>query len=165
MISLLDEVLALKEIKRAGWVRAGVSQPESVAAHSWGICWLVMALDLPDIDQHRALKLAVIHDLAEARVGDITPHDGIPREEKKRRETTAIQSMLRERPDLIDLWEEYELGVSPEARFVHDLDRLDMALQSLRYARLKGINPKEFLISARESIHHPEVEALLDQLE
>ncbi len=30
----LIEALGLKDVVRAGWVRAGVKQPESVAAHS-----------------------------------------------------------------------------------------------------------------------------------
>jgi HD domain len=37
--------------------------------------------------------MAIVHDVAEAIVGDITPHDNIPREEKHRREHAAIQEM------------------------------------------------------------------------
>lgn len=165
MTKLLDEALALKALDRAGWVRAGVAKPESVAAHSWGICWLVLAVPVPGVDPHKALQLAVVHDLAEVRVGDITPHDGIPREEKKKREFKAIQDMLKDRPELLALWKEYDAQESPEARLVHDLDRLDMALQAIRYAHKQGIDPKEFLLSARQSIHYPEVRTLLDQLE
>ena len=40
----LLEALALKELPRAGWVRERVQQPESVAAHSWGVAWLVLVL-------------------------------------------------------------------------------------------------------------------------
>jgi putative hydrolase of HD superfamily len=165
MIDLLDEALALKDVTRAGWLRVGVDNPESVAAHSWGICWLVIALDIPGIDQHKALKLAVVHDLAEARVGDITPHDGISQAEKQARERAAIESMLQDRPDLQGLWTEYDDGTSPEAMLVHDLDRLDMALQAVRYARTQGTDTKEFLRSARQSIHYSEVSVLLDRLE
>jgi len=165
MIDLLDEALTLKETIRAGWVRVGVENPESVAAHSWGICWLVLAVDVPNIDQHKALQLAVIHDMAEARVGDITPYDGISREEKQKRERSAINLMLGQRPDLKVLWDEYEAGTSAESRLVHDLDRLDMALQAVRYRRAQGVDTKEFLASARKGIHYSEVAALLESLE
>ena len=77
----------------------------------------------------------------------------------------AIDSMLKGRPDLRALWAEYDEGTSPEAILVHDLDRLDMALQAIRYGRIQGVETKEFLLSARKSIHHSEVAALLDHLE
>ena len=43
-IDAVAETLALKAVDRAGWVRRGVTRPESVAAHSWGIAWLVLLL-------------------------------------------------------------------------------------------------------------------------
>ena len=44
MIDVLLEALRLKRLKRAGWVRKGVPDPESVAGHSWGVSWLVLVL-------------------------------------------------------------------------------------------------------------------------
>ena len=73
----LSAALALKALPRAGWVRAGVRHPESVAAHSWGVAWLVLVLCPPALDRGRALAIAVAHDLPEVTVGDITPHDGV----------------------------------------------------------------------------------------
>jgi putative hydrolase of HD superfamily len=40
----------------------------------------------PDIDRERCLRMALVHDLAECIVGDITPHMGISKEDKHRRE-------------------------------------------------------------------------------
>jgi putative hydrolases of HD superfamily len=159
--ALLDEALGLKGLARAGWGRVGIDNPESVAAHAWGVCWLVVAHAPSDMDTERALKIAVVHDLIEVRVGDITPHDGISRTEKSTRETQAAQSMFSDRPDLLDLWQEYEDNLSAEAQFVHDCDKLDMALQALRYAREQGVDTSEFIQSARRKIQHP---ALLDVL-
>ena len=34
----------------------------------------------------KTIKIALVHDLAEALVGDITPHDGISKEEKHKLE-------------------------------------------------------------------------------
>ena len=45
----------LKSLSRQGWVRAGVTDPESVAAHSWGIALLVIHLAPPDLDILKAL--------------------------------------------------------------------------------------------------------------
>ena len=162
MIPLFIEMLALKDLPRAGWLRAGIDAPESVAAHSWGVCWLVLALCPEDIDQGHALRLAVLHDSAEVRVGDITPYDGVSRAEKAHRETAAAADMFRSRPDLVALVDEYQSQETPEARFVHQLDRLDMAFQALRYARDTGADTSEFLQSARKAIQHPALRKALD---
>jgi len=124
-----------------------------------------LALCPEDIDQGQVLRLAVIHDSPEVRVGDITPYDGVSRSEKALRETEAAADMFRSRPDLVALLDEYQAQESPEARFVHQLDRLDMAFQALRYARDTGVDTSEFLGSARKAIHHPALIKALDDAE
>ncbi|MCB9755489.1 MAG: HD domain-containing protein [Myxococcales bacterium] len=81
----LLEALTLKELARAGWERIAVERPESVAAHSWGVAWLVLALCPAALDRGRALAIAVVHDLAEVRVGDLTPHDAVAPADKRAR--------------------------------------------------------------------------------
>jgi len=126
---VLGEAMGLKDLPRTGWVREGVQAPESVAAHSWGVAFLAMQLCPEHLDRGRVLEMCIIHDLAEVRVGDITPDDGIPAEEKRRRETEAMAALgVTERSRR--LFEEYEAQETPEARFVKFLDRLDMALQA-----------------------------------
>ena len=147
----LLEALALKELPRAGWLRAGLDEPESVAAHSWGVAWLVLALCPEGLDRGRALAIAVLHDLPEVRVGDITPHDGVSATEKSIAETAALSDLLRglpQAPELMDLWMEYEQGTTPEGRFVKACDKLDMALQAHRYSAASGLDLQEFIDSA-----------------
>lgn len=163
MKSLLDEALALKAIPRAGWLRAGIDQPESVAAHSWGICWLIVLHAPEGVDTERALKIAVVHDLAEVRTGDITPHDGIGKEEKRELEEAAARSMFAGRDDLFELWQEYEQNTTLEARLVHDCDKLDMGLQALHYAKSTGVDTSEFIESARAKIKNDAMLRVLDE--
>ena len=85
----LIEALGLKGVVRAGWIRAGVKNPESVAAHSWGMAMLATQLCPGDLNFQRVLELCILHDVAEVRGGDITPHDGIAPEEKHRQEECA----------------------------------------------------------------------------
>jgi len=160
---LLDEALTLKSIPRAGWLRVGIDQPESVAAHSWGICWLIVAHAPKGVDTERALKIAVVHDLAEVRTGDITPHDGISKTDKGRLEDTAARAMFSGREDLFELWQEYEQNTTPEARLVHDCDKLDMGLQALHYAKRTGVDASEFIQSARANIGNEELLRVLDE--
>ena len=126
----LIEALGLKDITRAGWIRAGVENPESVAAHSWGMALLATQLCPEELNLQKVLELCILHDIAEVRVGDITPHDGIHPDEKQRLETQAIHEMGI---DASEIFDEYESQSTPESRFVRYLDKLDMALQAEIY--------------------------------
>lgn len=163
-LELLLEVLGLKEVRRAGWVRRGVADAESVADHSWGISWLVLVLLPAELDRERALAYAVLHDLAEVRVGDLIPADGVPEAEKHRREVAAIGVLLADHPELRATWEAYEAQADPEAVFVRQLDRLEMALQAIRYAEEPGFSPREFLESAAPVVDHPTLRPILEAL-
>ncbi len=148
----------LKEVKRAGWVRAGHGAPESVAAHSWAVSFLALLRCPPGLDRERLLVMAILHDLAEARVGDITPHDGVPPAEKHAREAAAMNELLADRPDLLAVWEEAEARQSPEAVLLKQLDVLDMKLQAEHYSRTGQLPPaaaQEFIDSANRSLHPP----------
>jgi len=167
MIGVLLEAVGLKAVDRAGWVRRGVSAPESVAAHSWGVAWLVLALLPPELDRERALAYAVLHDLPEVRTGDLMPSDGVEKAEKLRRERTAITALLATLPrgaELTATWEAYEAQTDPEARFVRQLDRLDMALQAVAYAESTPSDLSEFLDSAAKVIDYPTLLPILEAL-
>jgi len=163
-IDALLELHSLKEVSRAGWIRRGIHEPEGVAAHSWGVAWLAMLLCPDELDSHRVLQLCLIHDLIEVRTGDITPFDGITPAEKTSLERKACQELLAKRPDLAALWSEYDVHATPESGFVHELDKLDMALQALHYSRTQGLKAEEFIESASLKISHPRLRGLLDQI-
>ena len=126
----LIEALGLKHVVRAGWIRAGVENPESVAAHSWGMAMLATQICPEELNLQRVLELCILHDIAEVHVGDITPHDNISPERKHLLESEAIQRMGI---DAESAFSEYEEQVTPESKFVRYLDKLDMALQAEIY--------------------------------
>ncbi|CDZ97876.1 Predicted hydrolases of HD superfamily [Phaffia rhodozyma] len=110
--------------------------------------------------------MAIVHDLAEAHVGDITPVDGVSKEEKHRREREAMRSFLE---DMLHggeaarrigaLWDEYEDGITPEAKFVKDLDRLELTLQAIEYERAQGTKTiGTFVADTVRRIRHPAVQ-------
>ena len=142
----LIEALGLKGVIRAGWVRAGVQNPESVAAHSWGMALLATQICPPDLNLQRVLELCILHDIAEVRVGDITPHDGVTPEEKHRLESKAIEEMGI---NAAHIFAEYEAQETPESQFVRHLDKLDMALQAEIYEQ-QNLNLTEFKKSVHE---------------
>lgn len=149
--SLLARAAELKRVDRAGWKRVGIEAPESVAAHSYGVALAALLLAPADVDREKLLAMALLHDLAEIEVGDITPYDGISREEKHARERAAMSRLLAARPDLLALWEEAEAGTSEEARLLHALDKLDMDVMAERYAE-DGFDTAQFRASAKRAI-------------
>lgn len=166
MTEALLEALGLKELTRAGWVRAGVPHPESVADHSWGVAWLTLVLLPGDLDLARALSYAVLHDLPEVRVGDITPSDGVHPADKHAAERAAMTDICSALPNgqaLLATWNAYEGQADAEARFVRQLDKLDMALQAVRYGS-DDLDLGEFLESAAARIDHPRLVPLMDAL-
>lgn len=155
--------MRLKSVARAGWLRVGVERPESVAAHSWGVAWLVLALCPAGVDRGRALAIAVLHDLAEVVVGDITPHDGVDPAVKSAAEGQALAGMVSpfvHANELSALWREYVCGATAEGRFVKACDKLDMALMAAIYAQDPGVETGEFVDSALARLSDPDLRAL-----
>ena len=167
VVDRLLEAIVLKDVERAGWLRVGIEAPESVAAHSWGVAFLVLALLPEDHDLERALSYAVLHDLAEVRVGDITPQDEVSRADKIQREQRAMDQLLAgwsRGGRLKARWERYEAQQDSEARFVRQLDRLDMALQAVAYAERDHLDLAEFLRSAERVVTHPKLLPIMHEL-
>ncbi|KAH7650717.1 putative hydrolases of HD protein [Dioscorea alata] len=144
----------LKTTKRTGWVRRDVRGPESVADHMYrmGIMALIVP-DIPGINRDRCVKMAIVHDIAEAIVGDITPFDGVSKSEKSRREKEALDHMCKllggesRAKEIAELWTEYEENSSLEAKIVKDFDKVEMILQALEYEKEQGIDLDEFFQS------------------
>ncbi|KAJ8445398.1 hypothetical protein Cgig2_010756 [Carnegiea gigantea] len=93
-IDFLTLCRRLKTTKRKGWINHGLKGPESIADHMYRMALMgLIADDIPGVNRERCIKIAIVHDIAEAIVGDITPSDGIPKEEKSRREQAALNEM------------------------------------------------------------------------
>lgn len=138
----------LKNTKRAGWCRFGIAHPESVSDHMYRMAIITMMMpdSLTDhLDIKKCARMALVHDMAESLVGDITPVDGVPKAEKNRRETEAIDYICYNLlgkfnggvngKDIRALWQEYEDSVTPESHFVHDVDKVELISQMVEYER------------------------------
>jgi putative hydrolase of HD superfamily len=114
---------------------------ESVADHSWRLSLMVLIVQKElslNLDVDRAVEIALVHDLAESLTGDIDAvviaRGEISSEEKSRNELEAmlkIKNMLPEssRDKIFKLWQEYEKGITAEAKFVKALDKLETITQ------------------------------------
>ena len=144
-------IMHLKALPRAGWVRVGIENPESVAAHSWGLAMLCLEWapkSRTPLNLNKVLQLALIHDLPEVLTGDITPHDGVSTLKKHQLEQDAAQKIMP--LHLYEIWKEYMDNQTPEAHFVHQMDKIDMAIQAIVYRDEQ--NTDEFIDSARRKL-------------
>lgn len=162
----------LKQLYRQGWLRRGVPSErcESVAEHSLGVallaCWLADAY-YPELDLCRVIQMALIHDFGEIYAGDIIPGDEISTEEKFRLEYDSVARVFAHLPDgeeYLALWLDFEQGASPEARFVRQVDRLEMGMQASVYEHQGYENLDEFFESAGSGLSDPQLRGLLQEI-
>jgi putative hydrolases of HD superfamily len=162
------QIAALKKLPRSGWrIKLGLDNSESVAEHSYMMSVMSMVLsDMKSLNSEKVIKMSILHDWAESKIGDFMP-DEIGYDKKSELENYAMNEILESLPEKIqsnyqNIWDEFLDRNTPEARLVHELDRLEMALQAKIYE--KEVEPekvKPFIISAVEQIIDPDVKKLL----
>lgn len=155
MLSTLIELQRLKRLDRTGWTLRGLPNgTESVAAHSFGVC--VAAMLLADelqargvaVDVEKVLRMALLHDWAEVRVGDMpriaTEYFGA--DVRKQAETRAFNDVVSDfkRELYTSLHEDYEQRQSLESRLVKAADILDLLVQLLALERAGARGLDEF---------------------
>ncbi|KAJ7572082.1 HD domain-containing protein [Mycena floridula] len=162
----------LKTQKRTGWIHQSIPEPESISDHMHRMSLLSLCCSDSELDISKCVMISVVHDLAEAQVGDIAPAEGIRKPEKRRLEEEAMQNfvhgMLHGSPAALRieaLWKEYEEGQTKEAQLVKDLDRFEMACQALEYEKRHDDKDLQgFFDSSLPYIRHPEVKAWAQDL-
>jgi len=154
----------LKEIKREGWLRVGIEQPENVACHSYRVAFLAMLIgDALNLDTEKMMKMALLHDLAEAMIGDITPHD-MARKEKMEKEEVVMKKMLQGFEEYYRIWKEFVEGKIKEAEIMQQIDKLEMILQAHEYAAKYGKEKLKEFLEEEENIKHPFLVSLLEEM-
>ncbi|RPA87417.1 putative HD family hydrolase [Ascobolus immersus RN42] len=131
----------LKTTPREGWRRHGIKAPESISDHMYRMSLISLLVSPSTVDASKCMKLALVHDMAELIVGDITPLDGVAKSEKNRREQETMVYLASLLPKaagemLVELWQEYEDGETKEAAFVKDVDKFELLLQMVEYERV-----------------------------
>ena len=130
-IRFLLEVDKLKEVFRRSYLLTS-QRRENDSEHSWHLAVMAMVLsehaDDP-VDGVRAVKMCLVHDIVEIDAGDTYCYDETGNEDKATRERRAAERLFGLLPEdqgleLRELWQEFEQGRSPEARFARAVDRL-----------------------------------------
>ncbi|KAH8172150.1 HD domain-containing protein [Sarocladium implicatum] len=142
----------LKTTKREGWRRFGINSGESIADHMYRMSIISMFAP-PELasrlDLNKCMKMCLIHDMAELLVGDITPRDGVPKDEKNRREAATMDYLTSDLlrsvgasgsvgKEMRAIWQEYEDAKTLDSVFVHDVDKMELLLQMTEYEKRAG---------------------------
>lgn len=142
-LEFLHKAENLKNTLRSAHTSTG--RRESSAEHTWRLCLMIILFEkeLPGLDIAKLLRMAIIHDLAEAVYGDI-PAIEQAGTDKGALEISAMHELLSTLPqeiqsNMYSLWEEYEHLKSPEAEFLKGLDKLETIFQ-----HNQGANPEDF---------------------
>jgi len=164
LVESLVTLYRLKNLKRAGWLRRGIPYHfcESVAGHSYRAAQAGFHYT-QDLEM---VKMLLFHDLAEAIVGDITPHDGVDPAQKRTLEIEAIGRITAPLPygtRIMQLWQEFERGETSRSRIARQVDKLDAAVMALVYEN-RGFNVSEFYAYTRKRLQDPRLVNIFDIL-
>ena len=148
ILDFIEEIGVLKNLSRTGWRFRGIKDAESVADHCYRVSLLSMiladVLTEQDVrlDAEKVMRLALLHEIAEARIGDLPfpALEYIPEGVKEAGERAAVESMFERfgllQQKYIQLWEEFEKGTSIEGKLVRAADKLELMIQVLEYEKI-----------------------------
>lgn len=134
-IQFLMELDKLKSVKRQTYLANGDRQ-ENDAEHSWHLALMCMLLDEysnAPIDKLKVMEMVLIHDVVEIDAGDTYAYDPEGNRTKRERELQAAERIFYLLPEdqakrLRQLWDEFEEGQTPEAKFANSLDKIQPIL-------------------------------------
>ncbi|MDI1495786.1 MAG: metal dependent phosphohydrolase [Cenarchaeum symbiont of Oopsacas minuta] len=171
MEEFFSAITSLKKIQRQGWIdKAGIDNPESVADHSYSVAVMAMVFgDDAKMDSCKMIQMALLHDMAESIIGDLTP-EMITKVDKTIIESAAIENITKTLPKPLRekyraIWEEYAAHQSKESKMVHEIDKFDMGLQANIYAKDGASSRKDlqvFIESAEKKITNPKIKSMLE---
>jgi putative hydrolases of HD superfamily len=162
------EMGLLKRYKRTGWLIAGVSDPESIADHTFraaALAAIVAALE--GAEPERAALLSLFHDSQETRLTDIpylakayvkrAPNEQVTAEQT-RGLPTAVAEMIG------GSVAEYEDKASLEARCARDADKLDCLAQAIEYREQGNQNIQPWIDSSVAALRTASAKRLAEDL-
>ena len=135
----------LKQIKRQQWIQFGIEDPESISEHSYS-AWLMAMFFLPEehnmegYSKKEVLDMLLIHDMAEAAIGDQTTSLIEPKKELKEQNDVLRKLFLKGTyPNIANLtyyyniWTGYYNGINTNARIARDMNLLQTVYTFCEY--------------------------------
>lgn len=127
-LTFLSEIDALKSVVRQSLI-ADRSRRENSAEHSWHLAMFAVVLAPAELDKLKIVSMLLVHDIVEIDAGDAPIHGARDVTALELAEAAAAKRLFGILPEaqaahLLSLWREFEVAVTPEAKFAKSLDRL-----------------------------------------
>lgn len=139
------------------------NRKESTAEHSWSVSMIIMILmaelkkEFPSIDELKAIKLSLIHDVVEIYAGDVLVFNTQARKDHEAIEAEALKKLISIHPvfgqQLQELWHEFEKKESTEAKIAKAADAICPIFQRLHSKQ--SYLPSEITIAVLEKVKFP----------
>lgn len=140
---LLKQISFIKEIDKLKYILRKTrlfnsDRQENDAEHSWHLAMMTIVLaeySNKPIDVLKVLKMVLIHDIVEIDAGDTFIYDAVKDHTNTDEELVAAQRIFGLLPgeqaaEFIATWQEFEAGITAEAKFARSMDRLEPLLQN-----------------------------------
>lgn len=165
LVDFLFEAMMLKRTPRTGYAFLGHGR-ENVAEHSFGVSVLAFTLVRMNgaADLTRTLKLALFHDLAEARTGDLNYMNKRYVSMDEDRALADAAAGLPFEGELLEGWREWRAGATLEAQLAADADQLDMVLELRRLETLGSEQAGDWLFYAQKRLKTAEGRQLFEEI-
>lgn len=127
----IREIDKEKMIGRQTYV-SDASRKENDAEHAWHLAIMTVLLSEyanEPIDVLKTVTMLLIHDIVEIDAGDTYAYDEAGKKTQRQRELRAAERIYGllpadQRDKLRSLWDEFEEGKTPEARFARAMDHI-----------------------------------------
>jgi len=140
---LLQQISFIKEIDKLKYIQRKTklfnsNRHENDAEHSWHLAMMTIVLaehSNQAIDVLKVVKMVLIHDIVEIDAGDTFMYDTTKSHSNTAEELVAAKRIFGLLPAaqaaaFIAIWEEFEAGITAEAKFAKSMDRLEPLLQN-----------------------------------
>src|SRR6478609_8306603 len=141
--NLLKQVSFIKEIDKLKYIQRKTKlfnsdRNENDAEHSWHLAMMTIVLAQhsdKQIDVLKVLKMVLIHDIVEIDAGDTFLYDTVNNHTNSEQELIAAKRIFGLLPkeqagEFIAIWQEFEEGITDDAKFAKSMDRFEPLLQN-----------------------------------
>lgn len=165
-VNLMHEIGMLSKTPRSGFAFLG-SGSQSVAEHSFCMAWIgfiLAELSPKTLNRERLILLCLVHDLAEARTGDLNYVNKRYVQADEEKAARDIRSAYPCGDFLYAAMQEYREGKTPEAQLAHDADQLELLLVLRREMELGNSRAMRWYSNTRKRLKSDIAQQIADAI-
>ena len=170
IVNFIFELNQLKRLKCSGWALAGVKDSDSVAEHVWRAAQIgyILAIMESDVDEERVVSIILIHDNAEARIGDQNKVSARYYSSSEAEENAFSEQIGNLGKEIEQRWQEYyeefEKRNTKEGIVAKDADWLERAFQAKEYADTGYTSAQDWINNVEKALETDSAKLIIKEL-